>query len=38
MISADCTPAASVNFTLLDSKDYPSLHDFYLKVASADQQ
>lgn len=26
------------NFTLLDSKDYPSLHDFYLKVASADQQ
>jgi hypothetical protein len=26
------------NFTLLDPKDYPSLHDFYLKVAAADQQ
>jgi len=26
------------NFTLLDSKDYGSLHDFYLKVATADQE
>jgi hypothetical protein len=26
------------NFTLLDSKDYNDLHDFYLKLAAADQQ
>jgi hypothetical protein len=26
------------NFTLLDSKDYGDLHDFYQKVAAADQQ
>ena len=26
------------NFTILDPKDYGGLHDFYLKVASADQQ
>jgi hypothetical protein len=26
------------NFTLLDPKYYPNLHDFYLKVATADQQ
>ena len=26
------------NFTLLDPKDYPDLHDFYQKVATADQQ
>jgi hypothetical protein len=26
------------NFTLLKSKDYPDLHDFYQKVATADQQ
>jgi hypothetical protein len=26
------------NFTILDPKDYGSLHDFYGKVASADQQ
>ena len=26
------------NFTLLDSKEYSNLHDFYLKVAAADQQ
>jgi len=26
------------NFTLLDPKDYPTLHDFYQKVAVADQQ
>jgi hypothetical protein len=25
------------NFTLLDPKEYPNLHDFYLKVAAADQ-
>jgi len=26
------------NFTLLDPKEYPNLHDFYQKVATADQQ
>jgi hypothetical protein len=26
------------NFTLLDPKEYPNLHDFYQKVAAADQQ
>jgi len=26
------------NYTLLAPKDYPDLHDFYLKVATADQQ
>lgn len=26
------------NFTLLDPKEYTDLHDFYLKVAAADQQ
>jgi hypothetical protein len=26
------------NFTLLDPKDYNDLHDFYLKLAAADQQ
>jgi len=26
------------NFTLLDPNEYPNLHDFYLKVATADQQ
>jgi hypothetical protein len=26
------------NFTLLDPKEYPNLHDFFLKVAAADQQ
>jgi hypothetical protein len=26
------------NFTLLDPKEYSNLHDFYQKVASADQQ
>jgi len=30
--------ALAYNFTLLDPKDYPSLHDFYQKVATADQQ
>jgi hypothetical protein len=26
------------DFTLLGPKDYPELHDFYQKVATADQQ
>jgi len=26
------------NFTILEPKEYPSLHDFYQKVAAADQQ
>jgi hypothetical protein len=26
------------NFTILAPKDYPDLHDFYQKVATADQQ
>jgi hypothetical protein len=26
------------NYTILDAKDYPDLHDFYQKVATADQQ
>jgi hypothetical protein len=26
------------NYTLLDPKDYAELHDFYQKVATADQQ
>jgi hypothetical protein len=26
------------NFALLGPKDYPDLHDFYQKVATADQQ
>jgi len=26
------------NFTFLDPKDYPNIHDFYQKVAAADQQ
>jgi hypothetical protein len=26
------------NFTILNPKEYPDLHDFYLKVAAADQQ
>ena len=26
------------NFTLLEQKDYNELHDFYQKVATADQQ
>jgi hypothetical protein len=26
------------NYTLLDPKEYPNLHDFYQKVATADQQ
>ena len=30
--------AMAYNYTLLDSKDYSSLHDFFQKVATADQQ
>ena len=30
--------AMAYNYTLLDSKDYASLHDFFQKVATADQQ
>jgi hypothetical protein len=26
------------NYTILDPKEYGSLHDFYQKVAAADQQ
>jgi hypothetical protein len=26
------------NFALLDPREYPNLHDFYQKVATADQQ
>ena len=26
------------NFTILDAKEYSDLHDFYQKVATADQQ
>jgi len=33
-----CLRTLAYNFTLLDSKDYPDLHDFYQKVATADQQ
>jgi hypothetical protein len=44
-VAASNTPAGlevtrklAYNFTLVDSKDYGSLHDFYQKVATADQQ
>ena len=30
--------AIAYNFTLLDATEYPNLHDFYQKVATADQQ
>ncbi|HKF47928.1 MAG TPA: DUF3857 domain-containing protein [Terracidiphilus sp.] len=30
--------ALAYNFTLLEAKDYASLHDFYQKVAASDQQ
>jgi len=36
--SVNVTRTLAYNFTLLDPKDYPSLHDFYQKVATADQQ
>lgn len=32
------TRVVGYNFTLLESKDYGDLHDFYQKVAAADQQ
>jgi len=32
------TRSLAYNFTLLDPKEYPNLHDFYQKVAAADQQ
>jgi hypothetical protein len=32
------TRAVGYNFTMLDSKEYGDLHDFYRKVAAADQQ
>lgn len=34
----DVTRKLAYNFTLLEPKDYASLHDFYQKVATADQQ
>lgn len=34
----DITRKLAYNFTLVESKDYGSLHDFYQKVATADQQ
>jgi hypothetical protein len=36
--SVEVTRNFAYNFTLLDPKDYPDLHDFYLKLAAADQQ
>jgi len=34
----DVSRTIAYNFTLLDPKDYSNLHDFYQKVATADQQ
>jgi hypothetical protein len=36
--SAKVGRALAYNFTVLDPKDYTDLHDFYQKVATADQQ
>jgi hypothetical protein len=36
--SVTVSRAMAYNFTLLDPKEYPSLHDFYQKVATADQE
>ena len=36
--SVEVTRTLVYNFALLDPKDYPTLHDFYQKVATADQQ
>jgi hypothetical protein len=36
--SVQLSRAFAFNFTLLDPKVYKDLRDFYLKVASADQQ
>lgn len=36
--SVDLARVLAYNFTVLDPKDYGELHDFYQKVATADQQ
>jgi Transglutaminase-like superfamily len=36
--SVNVTRAIAYNFVILDHGDYPALHDFYQKVATADQQ
>jgi hypothetical protein len=36
--SAKITRSLAYNFTLLEASEYPNLHDFYQKVAAADQQ
>jgi hypothetical protein len=36
--SVKVTRALVYNFTILEAKEYPDLHDFYQKVATADQQ
>ena len=36
--AVEVTRAMAFNFTLLDPKDYSDTHDFYQKVATADQQ
>ena len=34
----EVTRVLAYNYTLVDSKEYGELHDFYQKVATADQQ
>jgi hypothetical protein len=36
--SVNVTRTLAYGFTLLEPKDYGNLHDFYQKVATADQQ
>jgi hypothetical protein len=36
--SVNVTRTLAYGFTLLEPKDYANLHDFYQKVATADQQ
>jgi hypothetical protein len=36
--SVNITRVLACNFVILDYKDYPTLHDFYQQVATADQQ
>jgi hypothetical protein len=36
--SVDVTRTLAFNFAILSANEYPSLHDFYQKVATADQQ
>jgi hypothetical protein len=36
--SVEVARSLAYNFTILDPKEYPDLHDFYQKVAVADQQ